>query len=438
MRYYFFTFGCKVNICDTASMKALLNRSGYTAAPDAGTADIIFFNSCTVTASGDNRLCTAIRKTRKAYPNAVLVLTGCYAQAYPEKTAAISEADLILGTKDRARLPKLLEEYFHTHAHRQNVITYNGKELFEFLPYDSMPDNTRAFLKIQDGCNCFCSYCIIPYARGRCRSLSLEKIRESVLRFIKNGYCEIVLCGINLGFYGMEWGGSLADAVETVAEIPNVQRIRLGSLEPERLTQSQLQRLARIPEFCPQFHISLQSGCDNTLKRMKRKYDSQEYALICERIRQFFPNCAITTDFMVGFPGESDADFEESLAFARNCRFASMHVFRYSPRPGTCAADLPDKVPEAVKTKRMELAQAVAKNEKERFLRTQVGKVVPVLFEREHDDKFHIGHAPNGTIIRISSKNTKKSLRNTIFYVKIEESDANCCYGSPVHIDANS
>ena len=390
MNCYFYTFGCKVNTCETAGMQSLLQSAGYTIAAQPEQADIFLFNSCTVTASGDSRLRHTMRKVRREHPDALLVLTGCYPQAYPN------------GAQDD----------------------------FEALPCDTMPDNTRAFLKIQDGCNCFCSYCIIPYARGRCRSMKPDELRKAAAGFAENGYREIVLCGINLGFYGMEWSGSLAEAVELCAAVPGVERVRLGSLEPERLTEEQLSRLTALPQFCPQFHLSLQSGCDKTLRAMNRKYDSAEYAAICARIRRHFPDCAITTDFMVGFPGETDEDFRNSLAFAQRMGFAAMHVFRYSPRAGTRAAAFPEQCSGAKKTVRMEQAQKAAKAAKEAFLKKQIGTEFPVLFERERGDGYHVGHTSNGTVVRISAKNPKKSLRNRIFCVRIEESDAECCYGT--------
>ena len=314
MNCYFLTFGCKVNTCETAGMQSVLQKAGHTIVRDPAQADVILFNSCTVTASGDSRLRTAMRKMRQTCPHALLILTGCYAQAYPEEAAALPEADLVIGTKNRSRLPELLDELYRSHTRQNAVESYTASDPFEILPCDTMPDNTRAFLKIQDGCNCFCSYCIIPYARGRCRSMPLGEIRHSAAAFAENGYREIVLCGINLGFYGMEWGGTLADAVEACAAIPGIERIRLGSLEPERLTEPELKRLAALPQFCPQFHLSLQSGCDRTLKRMNRRYTAAEYEAICANIRTLFPHCAITTDFMVGFPGETDEDFADSLA----------------------------------------------------------------------------------------------------------------------------
>ena len=438
MNCCFITFGCKVNTCETAGMELMVQQAGHTVVKDPAQADAVILNSCTVTESGDNRVRTAIRKIRQRDPQVYIVLTGCFAQAYPERAAQITEVDLVLGTKNRKRLPELLHQLAAKETIQTAVEAYTAKDAFEVLPSGIMPDNTRGFLKIQDGCNCFCSYCIIPYARGRCRSMPLEVLKQSAADFVKNGYQEIVLCGINLGFYGMEWGGSLADAVECCAGTEGLHRVRLGSLEPERLTEEVLSRLAALPGFCPQFHLSLQSGCDRTLRRMNRRYTASAYEEICERIRRYFPDCAITTDFMVGFPGETDADFAESLAMAERMQFAAMHVFRYSPRAGTRAAQEPEQCTDSVKTRRMEQAQLAAKRAKKAFLEAQVGKVVPVLFERERNDGFHVGHAPNGTRIRVSAKNSKKSLRNQIFCVKIEESDADCCYGSFAAADANS
>ena len=276
MNCYFLTFGCKVNTCETASMQTMLRSAGHCIVTTPEEADVCILNSCTVTESGDNRTRAALRKLRRSYPDMLLVLTGCYAQAYPEQAESIPEADLVLGTKGRSRLPELLETWQQTHTPCGAVDAYTGHDTFEALPCDIMPDNTRAFLKIQDGCNCFCSYCIIPYARGRCRSLPPEELRRAASTFAEHGYQELVLCGINLGFYGMEWGGSLADAVELCCTIPGIRRVRLSSLEPERMTDEVLDRLAALPQFCPQFHLSLQSGCDRTLRRMNRKYTAAE------------------------------------------------------------------------------------------------------------------------------------------------------------------
>ena len=439
MNCYFYTFGCKVNTCETAGMQSLLQSAGYTVVSQPEEADIFLFNSCTVTASGDSRLRHAMRKVRREHPDALLVLTGCYPQAYPDEAAAIPEADLVLGTKHRSRLPGLLAELCQNHARIAAVDSYGAQDDFEALPCDTMPDNTRAFLKIQDGCNCFCSYCIIPYARGRCRSMPLDVLQQEVSQFAAEGYTEIVLCGINLAFYGKEWGGSLLDAVSLCCQTSGIQRVRLGSLEPERMTADLLDALAALPAFCPQFHLSLQSGCDRTLKEMHRRYTTQEYAALCAAIRSRFPVCAITTDIMVGFPGETDADFAESLAFAESMQFAKIHVFRYSPRTGTPAAKRTDQIPDSVKYTRMVAMQQRAETARTAVLSSRIGLTLPVLFERERDAAFHNGHTPDFTPVKIPAENEKKSLRKSIFYVRIEESDSACCFGHIVPKDnANS
>lgn len=418
-------------------MAALLSECGDMVTDAPAEADVIVINSCTVTASGDSRLFAAIRRLRRINPGAILVLTGCYAQAFPEEAAALDGVDLILGTRHREKLPALLESYVQGTAPRLLVESYTGDAPFEALPCGEMGHNTRAFFKIQDGCNCFCRYCIIPYARGRLRSMPPEQVAEHARQYANKGFREIVLCGINLGFYGAQWHETLAQAAEICAKTPGIDRVRLSSLEPDRIDGELLRRLAALPEFCPQFHLSLQSGCDTTLQRMGRHYRAADYRSICQQIRAVFPDAAITTDFMVGFPGETEAEFYASYDFATAMGFAGMHVFRYSPRPGTPAAKMPMQVPEPEKIRRMQLAQTLAKSGKAAFLRRQIGQTVPVLFERERGDGYHIGHAPNGTLVRILQKNPKKGLRNRIFYVRIEESDADCCYGTCLAADAN-
>ena len=410
MNCYFYTFGCKVNTCETAGMQSLLQNAGYTVVSQPEQADIFLFNSCTVTASGDSRLHHAMRKVRREHPDALLVLTGCYPQAYPEQAAAIPEADLIIGTKHRSRLPALLAQLCQNHARIAAVDSYARQDDFEVLPCDTMPDNTRAFLKIQDGCNCFCSYCIIPYARGRCRSLSLKDVAAGAAAFAKNGYREIVLCGINLGFYGMEWGGSLAEAVECCARTAGVERVRLGSLEPERLTEEQLSRLAALPQFCPQFHLSMQSGCDTVLQRMRRKYDTARYFESVCLLRNWFPDCAVTTDMIVAFPGETEEEFAQSLAFIRKCGFAEMHIFPYSRRPGTPADKMPGQHNNAVKEARSRAAIAVAEEMSRAYREKRIGSVQSVLFEDMEDGLF-TGHAPNYVKVYVPGEGLHNQVR---------------------------
>ena len=286
-------------------------------------------------------------------------------------------------------------------------------------------------MKIQDGCDRFCSYCMIPYARGRCRSKAPDDIRSELAAVAANGVQEVVLSGINLAFYGAEWGMTLADAVEICAGIEGIKRIRLGSLEPEMLTDEQLARLAAVPQMCPQFHLSLQSGCDRTLKAMNRHYTSAEYLELTERIRSFFPECAFTTDIMVGFPQETDEDFRESADFIEKVGFAKVHVFRYSRRKGTAADRMSGQIPESVKSERWKLMTAKADKTRDIYLKKLVGRTVPVLFERENSSEFHQGHAPDGTLIKISRENSEKNMRNRIISVIIEVAGHECCYGRP-------
>ena len=317
------------------------------------------------------------------------------------------------------------------HSRRIWLPPHERGELFEPMKCTRFEDNTRAFVKIQDGCDRFCSYCIIPYARGRCRSKSLDMLREEVRDIAANGIKEIVLSGINLAFYGAEWGLSLADAAEAAAGIPGIERVRLSSLEPEMMTDEQLSRLAAMPGFCPQFHLSLQSGCTRTLKAMNRHYTADEYFELTERIRRYFPECAFTTDIMVGFPGETDEDFRESAGFVGKVGFSKVHVFRYSRRPGTPADRMPEQIPEAVKTLRWKEMTSAADAAREKYLRSLVGRTVPVLFERENSTEYHQGHAPDMTLIKISRKNPEKSLRNRIISVIIEVAGPDHCTGRP-------
>ena len=429
MKVYFETYGCKVNSYETESMTADFRNSGYEMCDNPNEADIIIVNSCTVTASGDSKSLYAVRKHRKDNPSAVIVLTGCLPQASPKIADKILQADIVTGTKERSKVRELVEDFITQRERIINIVPYNKCDKFEKLPCGSFENRTRAFIKIQDGCNQFCSYCLIPYARGRCRSKPVEDIKAEVCEIAESGIREIVLVGINLMFYGREFGLRLVDAVETCCEITGVERVRLGSLEPEMISDEDLLRLSKLPQFCPQFHLSLQSGCDKTLKDMNRHYTSDEYYELVQKIRNIFPDCAITTDIMVGFPQETDEDFEISLEFVTKVGFSKIYVFQYSPRKGTAAAERNGQISKEVKHERAERMKALGDELLKNHLQKQVGKVVPVLFERENSPDFHQGHAPDYTLIKIFEKNFKKSLRRSVFCVKIEESDESCCIG---------
>ena len=432
MNIYFITFGCKVNLCETENMKRLFYDNGFSVSSDEKTADIYVINSCTVTGTGDKKLKKEIRRLRRTYPSSIIVLTGCFPQAFTKEAEKLTEADIVTGTKNRSVLPCLVSEYVNKKRRIINICEYTRSEQFEEIQTGNYENNTRAFLKIQDGCGMFCTYCIIPYSRGGFRSKPIDSVVEEVSELAEAGYKEIVLVGINLSFYGVDLGKRLVDAVEAVCAVNGIERVRLGSIEPETITEDDIQRLSKLKKLCPHFHLSLQSGCDKTLKAMNRRYLTADYERLVVSLRRSFENCAVTTDIMVGFPGESDEDFEQSLKFAENIGFAKSHIFPYSARSGTPAAEMDEQIPETVKHIRAdEMGRAMEKC-REKFLQNQVGTVIPVLFEREKNDGLPRGYTPNYTPIKILTKNSDKSLRNQIFYVKIIRAEKKYCIGEIV------
>lgn len=428
----FVTFGCKVNQYETECMKLLFREAGFAIAEKAVGADAVVINSCTVTASGDSRAVIALRRLRSALSNAVIALTGCYPQANRSSAEKLTDADIITGTKNRADIVRLVNECLAKRERKVEITEYSREDIYEPLKCTRFDNNTRAFVKVQDGCDQFCTYCLIPFARGRSRSKPLSLLYEEVRAIAAGGVKEIVLSGINLAFYGREEGFDLADAVELCANTKGIERVRLGSLEPELMSGELLRRLREVPQFCPQFHLSLQSGCERTLKAMNRRYTAAEYAALIEHIRGIFPECSFTTDIMVGFPQETDEDHAESVNFLKNVGFSRVHVFRYSRRTGTKADKMDGQVPENIKTVRWQEMTAAADEARTGYLRSLVGKSVPVLFERENSTEFHHGYAPDYTLIKISRKNPEKSLRNQIRSVIIEEYGHDCCFGSLV------
>jgi threonylcarbamoyladenosine tRNA methylthiotransferase MtaB len=421
-----------VNLCETEALKAEFSSRGFETTEDESIADIYVVNSCTVTAVSDKKTRQTLNTLRKSHPNAVIVLTGCYPQAFKSEANAMPNVDIVTGTKDRKSVVALVEKYLKSTQRVVSIEDYAPSDKFESIPIGEFSTKTRGFVKVQDGCNRFCTYCIIPYARGRLRSKPLEDIQHEVESLVHSGHKEIVLVGINLMFYGVEFGTRLVDAVEICAKVQGVERIRLGSLEPEVITDEDLLRLSKVEQFCPQFHLSLQSGCDKTLHDMNRAYTSQEYFELVQKVRETFPNCAITTDVMVGFPNETEEDFQESLAFVESIKFAKVHTFPYSRRSGTPADRMSNQLTKAEKHRRAKLMAEVAQRSQVEFLQSQVGRVVPVLFELENEDNFHHGYTPNYTLVKIPREFTEKSLRKSIFYVKIEEYKDDYCIGSIV------
>lgn len=394
------TLGCKVNQYESEAMLSQLCKAGCTPCPKGEQADVVLLNSCTVTAASDQKVRQTLHKARREHPGAVIVLTGCMPQAFPEESESLSDADIVLGNSNRSSLLQHIMTYLSTRQRIIDIVPHEKNEGFEQLEISEFHDRTRAFLKIQDGCNRFCAYCIIPYARGRVRSKPLNDIRREVQGLADHGFQEVVLTGINLSCYGQEMDLHLCDAVEAACAVEGIRRVRLGSLEPEQLSRPVIDRLSKQEKLCPQFHLSLQSGCDETLRRMNRHYTTAEYREIVENLRNTFQNCAITTDIMVGFPGETEAEFQENLSFAKEIGFARVHVFAYSRRPGTKANDAPNQLTNKVKSARSKAMSAVTSETQKAFLETQVGTVQSVLVEREIAQGVYEGYTPNYTSVR--------------------------------------
>lgn len=421
------TLGCKVNQYESQAMLEDLCRKGFSACPAGEKPDIVVINSCTVTATSDHKVRQTVRHTRRTHPDAVIVLTGCMPQAFPEESAALQEADIVLGNTNRHALCDDILQFMRTHERVIDITPHENGETYETMQVGTFFERTRAFVKIEDGCNRFCSYCIIPYSRGRVRSRPMDQLEDELRQLGEHGYREVVLTGINLSAYGQDLGLTLCDAVEAACRVPQIARVRLGSLEPEELSPDVIARMAKQEKLCPQFHLSLQSGCDATLKRMNRHYDTAEYRRIVENLRAAFPGCAITTDIMVGFAGETDEEFEQSLRFAEEIGFAKAHVFMYSRRRGTRADAFPDQVSNAVKEERSRRMIAVTNRTRRAFLQQQVGTVQDVLFEQRAKDGSFEGHTPNYTLVRVSCPGELAGCQRP---VRISEAGEDGCTGT--------
>ncbi|WP_101697580.1 tRNA (N(6)-L-threonylcarbamoyladenosine(37)-C(2))-methylthiotransferase MtaB [Clostridium minihomine] len=426
MKVHVITLGCKVNQYESQAMLQQLMRAGFSSCPGGQAADVVLINSCTVTATSDHKVRQTLHRARRQNPGAVIVLTGCMPQAFPEEAEALTEADIILGNSNRAALLPDILNYLSSHQRIVDIVPHEKDNAFEQMQIEEFHERTRAFIKIQDGCNRFCSFCIIPYARGRVRSKPLADLEPELALLGEKGYREVVLTGINLSAYGQDFGLHLCDAVEAACNTPGIERVRLGSLEPEQLSLPVIQRLALQPKLCPQFHLSLQSGCDRTLRRMNRHYSIGEYREIVHNLWAAFPNAAITTDIMVGFAGETEEEFAESLAFAEEIGFAKVHVFAYSRRPGTRAYDAPDQLTKDQKEKRSKAMIAVTQRTMREFLEQQVGRTARVLFERECSPGIHEGYTENYTPVTVASP---VSLSGQIHTVKILSAGSENCTG---------
>lgn len=421
----FYTLGCKVNQADTASMENLFLRSGHQLVSFDGEADVYIINTCVVTNTGQRKSRQTIHRAIRKNPNALIVVTGCYPQTAAEEVKAIAGVDMIIGNQDRAQIVQLVEERL---AHRQTdtldaVHKLTASTAFEEMAAGDITDKTRAFLKIQEGCNQFCTYCIIPYARGPLRSRSLESICTETQRLISAGFKEIVLIGIHLGCYGKEDpdGPTLYDAVKTVLEVPGVQRLRLGSLESVEVEPRLLTLMQEDARFCRHLHLPLQSGCDKTLQAMHRPYTTAKFKTLLADIKTRVPDIAITTDVIVGFPGETEADFETTCKFAESCGFSKMHIFPFSARKGTPAEKFAGAVTEAVKKERADILGRIDETMHKTFLQAMVGQNAEVLFEQPAGEDYFEGLT--GNYQRVFVKSGGRNLGGEILPVKITAFD---------------
>lgn len=421
----FYTLGCKVNQADTASMENLFLRSGHQLVSFDGEADVYIINTCVVTNTGQRKSRQTIHRAIRKNPNALIVVTGCYPQTAAEEVKAIAGVDMIIGNQDRAQIVQLVEERL---AHRQTdtldaVHKLTASTAFEEMAAGDITDKTRAFLKIQEGCNQFCTYCIIPYARGPLRSRSLESIRTETQRLISAGFKEIVLIGIHLGCYGKENpdGPTLYDAVKTVLDVPGVQRLRLGSLESVEVEPRLLTLMQEDARFCRHLHLPLQSGCDKTLQAMHRPYTTAKFKTLLADIKTKVPDIAITTDVIAGFPGETEADFETTCKFAESCGFSKMHIFPFSARKGTPAEKFAGAVTEAVKKERADILGKIDETMHKTFLQAMVGQTAEVLFEQPAGEDYFEGLT--GNYQRVFVKSGGRNLSGEILPVKITAFD---------------
>lgn len=412
MKYIISTLGCKVNQYETQAMETLLNSHGHECAREGEVADVVIVNTCAVTAESGRKSRQTIRKLRDENPGCIVAVCGCYSQIEPDETANIG-AKVIFGAADRIKFVDAVERAWAEGEVCREIDEPFKRRVFEKLPAGAVSGRTRAMLKIQDGCVNFCSYCIIPYTRGRLRSLPLEDAAAETARIAAEGYKEIVLTGIEVASYGVDLPGKpgLADVIETCAKAAGDMRIRLGSLEPTVITEDFCRRIAACEGLCRHFHLSLQSGCDRTLKAMNRKYDTARFFEAVELLNKYFPGCALTCDLITGFPGETEEDQQETLAFIEKCAFSDMHIFPYSRRPGTPADKMPVQHTSALKSERAKQAQAVAAKMHRKFMESCIGQTLPVLFETE-DKGFFTGHSDTYVLVKVEGTGLRGMVKN--------------------------
>ena len=415
----FTTLGCKVNMYDTEAMSELFQKKVYEIVDFDKFADIYIINTCTVTNFGDKKSRQAIRRAKKINPDAIVVATGCYAQVAPDDVKKIDGINIVTGTKNRNDIVEIVENYSDKTKIINMVNNVMKKVDFENLSVNNLKGRARPYLKIQDGCDRFCSYCIIPYARGPVRSRHPDDVILEVKKLAENGYKEIVLTGIHVASYGKDLKNvSIEKILEQVHETDGIERIRLSSIEPLIVTDSFIETIKKLPKLCEHFHLSLQSGCDRTLKRMNRQYTTAEYKTAARKIQKLYPNAAITTDIIVGFPGETEEDFNKSLNFAKEIAFAKIHVFPYSPKIGTKAAEYPNQISSEIKNLRSKKLITVSNELNKKFLSNYINKEKDVLFERHIGNNIYEGHTTNYITVHAKSE---KDISNKILRVKISE-----------------
>lgn len=408
--------GCKVNAYETEAMQHLLEEAGYEIVPFTQKADVYVINTCSVTNMADRKSRQMLHKAKKNNPDSIVVAAGCYVQTSEKEVLNDLSVDIVIGNDRKHDLVRLLEEYSLDSVNDTVDDINDGKHDFEELFIDQTKEHTRAFIKVQDGCNQFCSYCIIPYARGRVRSRRFENVIAEVERLAANGFKEVVLTGIHLSSYGVDFeeATDLLELIQAVNAVKGIERIRLGSLEPKIVTEHFASELSKLDKICPHFHLSLQSGCDATLKRMNRKYTTKEYERGCELLRKYFVHPAITTDVIVGFPGETEEEFEQTKAYLEHIHFYEMHIFKYSKRKGTRAAVMPDQIDEQVKAARSEKLIALGHDMSKEFRKFYIGKNEEVLFEEKAvigDKEYFVGYTKE--YVKVAKK-TDENLENQI------------------------
>lgn len=408
--------GCKVNAYETEAMQHLLEEAGYEIVPFTQKADVYVINTCSVTNMADRKSRQMLHKAKKNNPDSIVVAAGCYVQTSEKEVLNDLSVDIVIGNDRKHDLVRLLEEYSLDSVSDTVDDINDGKHDFEELFIDQTKEHTRAFIKVQDGCNQFCSYCIIPYARGRVRSRRFENVIAEVERLAANGFKEVVLTGIHLSSYGVDFekATGLLELIQAVNAVKGIERIRLGSLEPKIVTEHFASELSKLDKICPHFHLSLQSGCDATLKRMNRKYTTKEYERGCELLRKYFVHPAITTDVIVGFPGETEEEFEQTKAYLEHIHFYEMHIFKYSKRKGTRAAVMPDQIDEQIKAARSEKLIALGHDMSKEFRKFYIGKNEEVLFEEKAvigDKEYFVGYTKE--YVKVAKK-TDENLENQI------------------------